>query len=94
MALDSRPYWKRSEDGLKYVLRGCEMAFTLSRGGYGVCSADHPGSHFAYLVCNGVKVKNVELSPAFCIIFWWMKILFYLNRSEIVTVRNSPTLII
>jgi hypothetical protein len=59
MVLDSRPQWKRFEDGLKYGLRGCEVAFVLSRGGYGVCSVEESGSHFAYLVCSGVKVKDV-----------------------------------
>jgi hypothetical protein len=31
MVLGSRPYLKGSENGLKYSLRGCEMAFILSR---------------------------------------------------------------
>jgi hypothetical protein len=59
VALDSRPYWKRSEDGLKCGLPGFEIAFVLSRGGYGVCSVEQPGSHLAYLVCNDVNVKDV-----------------------------------
>jgi len=34
---------------LKYGLRGCEIAFALSRGGYEyvVSRVEQPGSHFA-----------------------------------------------
>jgi hypothetical protein len=70
------------------------MAFVLSRGGYGFCSVEQWGSHFAYLVCNGVNVKGFQLSPAFCIIFWCMKNLFYLNRRELIIVRSTPNPIV